>query len=206
MENMEIYKALCTPPKEALSLITGGRLKGLTDISPMWRIQALTAQFGPCGVGWKYETVEMWTEPGANGEIAAFCSIKLYIKVDGVWSDPIPGTGGSMLVSKERNGLYTDDDCYKKAQTDAISVACKALGVGGDVYMGKDPSKYNVPSGSPPDQPPVSGPVCQQCGQPVKGIKRKDGSTRTAEQVARYGEETFGRVLCMSCQRQEQEK
>ena len=47
-----------------------------------------------------------------------------------------------MLVAKEKNGLYTSDDGFKMALTDAISVACKSLGVGADVYYAKDRSKY----------------------------------------------------------------
>ena len=50
---------------------------------------------------------------------------------------------GSRLVSKENSGLYTDDECYKKAYTDAISVACKSLGIGADVYWEKDSTKYS---------------------------------------------------------------
>ena len=35
------------------------------------------------------------------------------------------------------------------ALTDAISVACKALGMGADVYWEKDNTKYNQPNGQP---------------------------------------------------------
>lgn len=38
---------------------------------------------------------------------------------------------------------YLDDDAYKKAYTDAISVAAKALGIGADVYFEKDVTKYD---------------------------------------------------------------
>ena len=115
----------------------------MTDINPMWRIKTLTEQFGVCGVGWKYEIVEKRLDKGAGDEIAAFVDINLYIKTNGEWSDAIPGTGGSMFVSKEKNGLYTSDECFKMALTDAISVSCKALGFGADVYWGKDNTKYS---------------------------------------------------------------
>ena len=52
MENMEIYNALRNPPETAKKKIGGGRLNGMTDINPMWRIKALTERFGPCGFGW----------------------------------------------------------------------------------------------------------------------------------------------------------
>lgn len=143
MENMKIYEAVRTPPINALRPIQAGRLKGKTDINPMWRIKALTEQFGPCGIGWKYEIIKEWLEPGANGEIAAFVDIDLFVKVEGKWSEAIPGTGGSMFVVKENKGLYTDDEAFKKALTDAISVSCKALGIGADVYWEQDSTKYS---------------------------------------------------------------
>ena len=126
MENLEIYEKVREVPDKAKKKIEGGRLKGMTDINPMWRIKTLTEQFGVCGIGWKSEIVRTWLENGVNNEVVASVEIKLYVKVDGVWSDGIPGIGGSKFVSKESSGLYTDDEHYKKAYTDALSVACKA--------------------------------------------------------------------------------
>lgn len=201
MGNLDIYNALRTPPQEALKSIPAGRIKGKTDINPMWRIKALTEKFGPCGIGWKYEITKQWTEDGADGEISAFCNILLYYKWGEAWSEGIPGTGGSAFIAKESNGLYTSDECYKMALTDAISVACKALGVAGDVYWQTDPSKYSSPS-SREGPPQPSGPVCQRCGQPIKPVKGKDGRTRTPEQITEYSLKTFGQVLCLRCQKE----
>lgn len=142
MSNLDIYNALAIVPPEAKREIAAGRLRGKTDINPMWRIKALTQQFGPCGIGWKYDITRQWTETGAKDEVAAFCNINLYVKVDGEWSEAIPGTGGSAFIASEKNGLYTSDECYKMALTDALSVACKALGVAASVYWDKDPTKY----------------------------------------------------------------
>lgn len=141
-DNMSLYNAVRTPPPTALKQISGGRLKGMTDINPMWRIKTMTEQFGPCGEGWKYTIDRIWLEHGANGEIAAFALISLYYRIEGEWSEPIPGIGGSGFVNKETGGMYTDDECYKKALTDALSVACKALGVAADVYWQADKTKY----------------------------------------------------------------
>lgn len=143
MDNLHIYNQVRTVPKEALKPIEAGRLKGKSDINPMWRIKQLTEQFGPCGIGWKYVITKQWLENGGNEEISAFVNIDLFIKCDGAWSEAIPGTGGSSFVAKESKGLYTSDECFKMALTDAISVACKALGFGADVYWDKDATKYN---------------------------------------------------------------
>ena len=142
MENLWIYEKTRSAPKNAQKTIKAGRLKGMTDINPMWRIKMLTEIFGICGFGWKIQIVRTWLEDGANGEITANVEIFLFIKHEGGWSEGIPGIGGSKLVSKENSGLYTDDECYKKAYTDAISVACKALGVGADIYWNEN-TKYS---------------------------------------------------------------
>ena len=54
MSNLELYEAFRAVPETAQKTIKGGRLNGMTDINPMWRIKTLTERFGPCGIGWKY--------------------------------------------------------------------------------------------------------------------------------------------------------
>jgi len=141
--SLEIWNKLSRPPKEALKQITGGRLNGKSDINPQWRMKAMTEQFGPCGIGWKYEIVKLWREDASNGEVFAFVQVAVYVKDGEKWSEAIPGIGGSMLVAKEKSGLYNSDEGYKMATTDALSVAFKALGVAAEIYMGNwDGSKY----------------------------------------------------------------
>ena len=66
---------------------------------------------------------------------------------------PAPGIVGSMLVSKEKSGLYTVDEAYKKAIPDALSVACKALGVAADVYLQSTRDTHNTRQ----EQPQTAG-------------------------------------------------
>ena len=154
-ENMELWNKLKRPPKEALKQIKGGRLSGMTDISPQWRYMALTEIFGPCGVGWKYEIIKLWTEPASDSQITAFATVNLHTKDSEGWSEAIPGIGGSMLVVKEKNGLHTSDEAYKMAVTDALSVAMKMIGVAADIYLNNlDGSKYRkTPEKKPADLP-----------------------------------------------------
>lgn len=147
-DNLKIYNAVKKVPKEAQRPITGGRLKGKTEINPMWRIKALTEQFGPCGIGWYYEVARQWLEPSGS-EVAAFVNIQLYIKVGDEWSKPISGVGGAMFVEQQKGGAYVSDECYKMATTDAISVACKQLGIGADVYWEADKTQYTDPAQQP---------------------------------------------------------
>lgn len=140
--NLELYEKIRQVPEEAKKTITAGRIKGMTDINPMWRIKTLTEQFGMCGVGWYFETTRQWIEEVGNERVACV-NINLYIKTERGWSQPIFGTGGSKLSTVEKSGVYVSDECYKMATTDAISVACKNLGMGADVYWNKDRTKYS---------------------------------------------------------------
>lgn len=203
MDNLGLYNSWRKPPDSAMRPIQAGRMKGKTDINPMWRLKALTERFGPCGVGWKYTIDRQWLEPGAEGEITAHCNISLFYKWEGQWSDAVPGTGGASFVSKERNGPFTSDECYKMALTDAISVACKALGVAGDVYWDKDPSKYNA--GRTDGSSGQARAVCDKCGEMIKPVKGKDGKVRAAAQILEYSISEYGQALCIACQRKMRE-
>ena len=145
-ENMELYNQFRECPKEAQKPISAGRLKGKADINPMWRIKVLTETFGPCGFGWTCKITQTWIEDSPEtAEKTANVRVELRVNYKGEWSEPIEGIGGAMFVAQESKGLFCDDDCFKKAYTDAISVACKSLGIAADIYYAKDPeTKYNT--------------------------------------------------------------
>jgi hypothetical protein len=153
MDNMIYYKQVKTVPEEAKKAITGGRLKGMTDINPMWRIKMLTEMFGPVGIGWYYKIVDKRIET-IDTQSAAFVDIELFYKHNGEWSMPVQGTGGSSFLTVESSGkAYMSDECFKMALTDAISIACKAIGFGADVYYAKDRTKYDVAEDKPKATP-----------------------------------------------------
>lgn len=154
MNKLEIYNKLKEVPKECLKEIRAGRLKGMSDIKPQWRVLVMTETFGLCGIGWKFKEVNRtFTEKDSFGQIAVFVDIELFIKVDDKWSDAIPGNGGSVFIANEKNGLYMSDEAVKMATTDALSVAMKMIGVGADVYMGHG-GKYDNSIGKD-NQPPA---------------------------------------------------
>lgn len=163
--NLSLYNAVRQVPQNAIKPIESGRLKGKSDINPMWRIKTLTEQFGPCGIGWWYEITNQRLEPhGSFGEVAAFVDIRLYYKMGDQTSQPIPGIGGSTFIAAEKTGLHMDDEAFKKALTDAISVAAKAIGVGADVYFSKDATKYSAYEDAPeaPAAPPAPKPLSME--------------------------------------------
>lgn len=197
MDNMSIYNKVRHVPDEAKKAITAGRLKGFTDINPMWRIKALTEAFGPAGVGWWYDiTDKQIVYDEITGQKAAFVDVLLYYvdPATGHESHGIPGTGGSSFVAKESSGPRLSDECFKMALTDAISVAAKAIGVGADVYYEKDRSKYTAPAEEKPKKaakeekekkpdPVEEAPViCPQCGEEILPTMLK-GKVRTPDEI-----------------------
>ena len=155
MDNMRIFHAFEYTPKEAKKQITGGRLNGMTDVNPMYRIRMLTDRFGPCGIGWYTEITRRETVAGSKGELMCFVDLNLYYRENGEdeWSKPVFGTGGNALISVERNGLYANDEGWKMAYTDALSIACKNLGMCADVYFEKGYGKYTAPGADNADKP-----------------------------------------------------
>jgi hypothetical protein len=175
------------PPKDALRTIKAGRLQGKSDINPQWRIDVMNEEFGLCGYGWYPTITKQWVEDGADGERMAFVNCEVHIRVNEEWSKPIPGTGGSRMISKEKSGLYNSDEAFKMAYTDALSVALKTIGVAADIYRGKfDGSKYegegDVKDTTPAPPPPKKNKLFP--GLMKKAIKRiSDGEVELYDKV-----------------------
>ena len=145
--NMKLYDQLRCVPENAKTPILEGRMKGRTSINTMWRLKRLTEIFGPVGIGWNYRVVQTRTEeiPGDSKAIFVDIAFKYKDPETQMWSEEIHGTGGNLLIRNERkNGLYLNDEAYKMALTDAISNACRLLGLGADVYFENDvENKYS---------------------------------------------------------------
>lgn len=201
MGNMDIYERLRNCPPEALKEIKGGRLKGMSDINPMWRIKMLTDTFGVCGFGWTTKIVRTWIDDGKDGEKTANVEIELRVKMNDEWSEPIPGIGGAQLVAQERAGLYTDDECYKKAYTDAISVACKALGMAANVYYNRDrDSKYEtIPATEPPTQNPPQQAQATPPKPDIQAVKCNECGKLVGPELTQRTITAFGVPLCKEC-------
>ena len=199
MENMDIYNASRAVPAEAQKSFNNGKFSG-TDINPMWRIKKLTEMFGPCGIGWYYEVTSERAEEHGDVTIAVV-DLNLFIKVGGEWSKPIYGTGGNVLLRKGS----TSDEGYKMALTDALSVACKALGIGADIYFGNDKTKYTAAQEAPKEAPAtnLAGEklyYCEDCGIQMGNVIGKDGKTVTVMQQMEIARKRgLTKVLCPDC-------
>jgi len=192
--SLEIWDKLKVPPDWALKPIAGGSLKGKTDINPQWRYMVMTEQFGPCGVGWKFEKVKQWTEQGDGGQVFAFVDVNLYIKIDGKWSEPIPANGGDMLIEKDKNGLHHNDEAFKMATTDALGTAMKMIGVAASVYTNFSDTKYQRNTNTQttkqqPTEPKQDVYACESCKKSIP------------QGVQAFSIKKYGKSLCQDCQK-----
>ena len=145
-ENMRFYGQVQDTPKEAQKSFNNGRFSG-TDINPMWRIKKLTELFGPCGTGWWTQNVKYnFVNSPDTKEIAVFCELELvYVDPEtSTESKPVYGVGGNTFVAARSKGLQASDEAMKMAYTDALSIACKALGFSHDIYYQADRTKYTA--------------------------------------------------------------
>lgn len=173
---MKLYNELRSVEDTAKRPASNGRYK-FTDINPQWRLKRLTETFGPCGFGFTIRQTRAWSET-CEGNTNVFVEIELKVKNPdtGEWSEPIFGTGGN---SMSRMG----DEAYKCAYTDAISVACKALGLAADVYYEADTTKYDhMASGAWtfPSETPAEGASATPAGSVVPGMVEAAAPKMTA--------------------------
>lgn len=209
MDNMKIYEQGRKVPENAQKPFSNGRFSG-TDINPMWRIKKLTEMFGPAGIGWYTDVTRQDTIQVDDGNVMVFVDLNLYVKDGENWSKPIFGTGGNTLKVKGRG----DDDGFKKAYTDALSIACKSLGIGADIWYSADAdsnfdpqSKYsdqyteNVERAKANDLNIVTDgtPKCDRCGKVITGWIDAKGNRYTATALIKRSREKYNGCYCANC-------
>lgn len=142
-ENTKLWDNLGrTDPAHVKRFKRAGGFSG-TAIKPMWSFRRMTEEFGPCGIGWGVGEPSFQTVPGPEGEMLVYCTASVWYKQGEDVSKTIFGVGGDKVVGKNKYGLVTDDEAFKKAYTDAVTNALKLIGVGADVHMGLfDDNKY----------------------------------------------------------------
>ena len=127
-----------TDPSATKPFKRAGGFSG-TAIKPMWSYKRMTEEFGACGVGWGINEPTFQVVP-AGEEILVYCTVSIWHTSK---ENAVFGVGGDKVAGKNKYGINTDDEAFKKAFTDAITNALKLIGVGADVHMGMyDDSKY----------------------------------------------------------------
>lgn len=146
MHNTRFYSRVMVTPREAQRSFNNGSFSG-TDINPMYRIQRLTELFGPVGFGWWTKNVTYkFEESEATKEVHVFCELELFIRDPETKevSEPIYGIGGNTYIAQRKSGPKASDEAMKMAYTDALGIACKALGIGHDIWYANDKTKYTM--------------------------------------------------------------
>lgn len=110
------------------------------------------------------------------------------------------------------NAEHPEDEAFKSAYSDAFKRACTKFGLGRFLYSLK-PGGQRAPEPARQSQPPRRQPtavvraaaseflLCEDCGQPLKETRFKDGTTWSADQLAGFARRKHGRVLDMDCYR-----
>ena len=207
MNNLAMYNKYAQPPDNALKAFNNGSFSG-TDINPMWRIKVLTEEYGECGFGWYVEPVRSWTEQSEKTvmvdqkektvvEISVFYEVALYVKRGEAWSKPIYGVGGNTYAEfiKKRGSVVVSDEAYKMAYTDAIGIACKALGIGANIWWKSNDSKYTKNN----YEDPVPAIICSSCQKPIPAETLINGKRYNAASVAKASEKSYGVKMCYAC-------
>lgn len=201
-ERMRFYAQVQDTPKEAQKPFNNGRFSG-TDINPMWRIKKLTEVFGPAGFGWWTQNVTYRFENAEQTkETAVFCELELVV-VDPdtkIESHPIYGVGGNTFVALRKNGPQSSDEAMKMAYTDALSIACKALGFSHDIYYQADRTKYTSASAddvspSPEDYKAITDRIQKGIGVITKDMSKEEKDKFIQDVIVKH----IGAVNYMTC-------
>lgn len=140
MSNTALWDKLGkTDPAHTKSFKRSGGFSG-TAIKPMWAYKRMTEEFGACGEGWGINQPSFQVVPGTDGEVLVYCTVSVWHRDR---ANIVFGVGGDKVIGKNKYGLASDDEAFKKAFTDGITNALKLIGVGADVHMGMfDDNKY----------------------------------------------------------------
>lgn len=145
VEHMKIWNiANVTDPTHTRDVTIGRKL---TAIDSYYQIMRATQAFGPLGQGWGYD---------ADMEIVTQCTPPLAVVTMKLWYidpeeesyDPALRIACPPIIASNKlssNDGKVDEECFKKAITDAITKSLSYLGFSADVFMGLyDDAKYKA--------------------------------------------------------------
>ena len=163
LNTLELWDSVSqTNPHYTKQFSRGGGFKG-TSTNVTYQIFRATRLWGPMGGAWGAKIADEKIHDGApllgaDGTLIGFekiHTVKLHLwypnplarpgvgmcEVDGV--GVVEQFGQTMIVSKNRNGIVSDEEAPKKSYSDAMSKCLSALGFSADIYLGQyDDNKY----------------------------------------------------------------
>ena len=127
----------------------------------MYQVMMMTALYGPIGEGWKYDVNYVYQDT----YIAAEVCLQIYSQDNNEWTHFGPIC--SVMPLLDRQGKL-DQECAKKAMTNALTKAFSHTGLNADVFMGLfDDNSYVA------QQEKRSKSVVEQVKKQVAEIKSK---------------------------------
>lgn len=133
MDNLDLWdKVGKTNPNNTKKVTQRG---GFTAIDAYSQIKAATEQFGPVGKGWGWEVLNIQYPPNDT--------VTVHIKMWHGSRDNFFDVFGQKDLNTKGANSKADEDCFKKALTDAVTKGLSYLGFNADVFMGMfDDNKY----------------------------------------------------------------
>lgn len=148
--NMDLWRRVSVTDPAAVKPITGKQYSGNSP-RPYWIVERLTAEFGPCGIGWGFsilsERFERFGE-GKSAESLHIAVVRFWYEMNGKRGEleQVGQTRASYTTSKDK--FLVDEDAPKKSVTDALVKCASYLGFAGDIFSGRwDDSKYVADAG-----------------------------------------------------------
>ena len=143
-----------------------------TAVDAMYQVMMMTALYGPIGEGWKYDVNYVYHDTYVAAEVTLYIYMqvpegdKFSLSYDNnKWTHF--GPISSVMPLLDRQGKL-DQECAKKAMTNALTKAFSHTGLNADVFMGLfDDNSYVA------QQEKRSKSVGEQNKQQVKEIKSK---------------------------------
>lgn len=129
MSNLKLWDLVKETDKEFTKPVN--QRGGYTSITPQYQMQEATKVFGPYGLGWGFDSIEM--------DYSAIESLGLVI-VKAVFFYELDGKRGSFPINNTwpvKQGSRVDSDFAKKAETNTMGKALSKLGFNADVFMGQ---------------------------------------------------------------------
>jgi hypothetical protein len=192
--NLALWDSVRTPdPAATKSFSRGGGFKG-TATNAVYLIRRATELWGPMGEKWGVDVVSETVLDGAplldtKGAVVGsekVHTIRINLRHPG---GTVPGIGQTMLVGKNKNGFFTDEEAPKKSLTDALTKALSWLGFAADIHLGLwDDNKYvnaarqafaDEPKAAPAVDAQEPAPRQQRAGQDIGQVVQ-----RIVQQVA----------------------
>lgn len=146
--NLELWDSVeTTDPKYTKNFKGNGGFEG-TAINPTWLIKRATEKWGPMGSGWHLETIRDEVVTGQSyyaedGTHLGDCKIHRFTGRLVYPNGFVEHDGATTFVGKNKYGLFTDEEAFKKSRTDCLSKCLSVLGFASDVYLGSfDDNKH----------------------------------------------------------------